>query len=218
MSNPMPPPGQQPPMMPPPQGPPQGPPVMMPPPGQPGQLPPPPPPGYSAMQPQPKRRGRFPRWLITIIAIVVVGGGVYAFNYFTSDVAQAKVGDCAHVSGTKSKPDYKAVACDSADANYIVAKSLSSTSSSCGGTYDEYIESGGRGPSTKLCLMPNWAEGNCYNLNDEANMGYPKIDCKPGTIKIVKIIKGSANESACPEGAGGFTFPEPPTTICAAQQ
>jgi len=45
----------------------------------------------------------------------------------------------------------------------------------------------------------------------------PKIDCKPGEIKIAKIIKGKADENACPEGSGGFTFPEPPTTVCAQQ-
>jgi hypothetical protein len=164
--------------------------------------------------PVPKRGKGLPRWVIALIAIVVLGAGGYAFNYFTSDVAQAKAGDCAKVSGTKSKPDYTAVPCDSADANYIVGKSLSS-SGTCGGDYDEYIQTGGRGPSVKLCLMPNWTEGNCYALDDTAQMGYPKVACTAaGAVKVEKVIKGKADKTACGDNALGGTFPEPPTTFC----
>jgi hypothetical protein len=191
-------------MMPPP---PQGAPVQMPPPGSMGQ----------PMPPAAPRKKGLPRWLISIIAFVVIGGGVYAYNYFTSDVAQAKAGDCAKVSGTKSKPDYSATPCDSADANYIVGKSLSSSSDSCGGDYDEYIESGGRGPSTKLCLMPNWSEGSCYILDDDTKMGYPKVDCTAaGAVKVEKVVKGKADKAACSDNALAGTFPEPPTTFCLA--
>jgi hypothetical protein len=205
---------QQPPMMPPP---PQGQPV----PGMPpGQTPPPAQGQWPQPGPAPKRKKGFPRWLISLIALVVVGGGVYAFNYFTSDVAQAKAGDCAHVTGTTAKPDYKAVPCDSADANYKVGKTLSSTSADCGSkNYDEFTQSARRGPDTKLCLMPNWIQGNCYEIDDSPankNMGYPKIDCgKPNAVKIEKVVN-KLDEGACAKETVPATWPEPPTTMCLA--
>jgi hypothetical protein len=200
--------------------PPQGQPYPgMPPQGMPpyGALPPPPPPGFGGT---PKKG--MPAWAIVLIVVgalvVLFGIGGYALNLFSfsRDVPQAKAGDCASVTGTKSRPVYKPVACDSAEANYTVAKSLD-RATSCGGQYDEYTQLGGSGANTKLCLIPNWVEGNCYKLDDDTVMGYPKIDCKPGEIKIAKIIKGKTDKAACPEGSGGFTFPEPPTTICAQQ-
>jgi hypothetical protein len=210
--------------MPPPQGQPYGqqPPSMMPPPPQgqpvPGQqFPPPPGQGQWPQQaPGAKSKKGLPRIIMLIILAVVVGGGVYAFSYFTSDVAQAKAGDCAHVTGTTSKPDYKAVPCDSADANYRVGKTLSSTTASCGGQfYDEFTQSARRGPDTKLCLIPNWLEGNCYQIKEHSvEMGYPKIDCSAAdAVKIEKVVT-KADEGACGKEAVPAVFPEPPTTIC----
>jgi hypothetical protein len=200
--------GQQPP--PPPQGQPVPgmPPGQTPPPGQ-GQWPSPMP------APKPKKKG-IPRWLVSLIALVVVGGGFYAFNYFTSDVAQAKAGDCAHVTGTTTKPDYKAVPCDSADANYRVGKTMSSTTASCGGQfYDEFTQTARRGPDTKLCLIPNWIEGNCYQIKEHSlDMGYPKVECSAAdAVKIEKVVN-KVDEAACAKQAVPAVFPEPPTTIC----
>ncbi len=208
--------GQQPPIAPP-QGYPQQP--MMPPPpqGQPvGQVPPPGQGQWPQAAVQPKRKRGFPRWLISLIAIVVVGVGVYAFNYFTSDVAQAKAGDCAHVSGTESKPDYKKVDCGSAEVTHTVGKALSSTSSTCGGDYDEFTLTGRNAPSTKLCLVPKLSEGACYDMAS-TDMSYPKTDCGKGGSKVVKVTKvdsAKADEKLCGDDGLAMTFPEPPTTIC----
>ncbi|TCO55179.1 LppU/SCO3897 family protein [Actinocrispum wychmicini] len=206
-------------------GPPQGPPYQGTPPGgvpQPGMPPGQPPfgPPQSFQEPpKPRRRFGVGRLVGGIVGIVVVAGGVWAFNYFTSSAAQAKVGDCAAVTGTKSKPDFKTVDCGSADANYIVGKSLS-VSGDCGSKYyDEYTETERRGPSTKLCLMPNWTEGTCYNLDDAgSSVGYPKTACKTRAVKVLKILKGKADENACGnKEATGIAFPEPATTFCLQQ-
>jgi hypothetical protein len=181
-----------------------------------------PPPGPAAGQPQqqpapqpePQRKKGFPRWIISVIALIVVGGGVYAYNYFTSDAAQAKAGDCAHLSGSESSPNFESVPCDAANATHIVGKSLSSNSDSCNGPYDEFTQTARRGPDAKLCLMPNFAEGNCYQL-DGPSMDYPKVDCATdGSVKVSKLVKGKSDEAACGTAGKAFAFPEPPTTYC----
>lgn len=187
-------------------------------PGQPGAMLPPPP--NAQFAPQPRKKG-FPKWLISVIVLLVIGGGFYAFNYFTNDAAQAKAGDCAKVSGTKSKPNYDSIGCDSADATHVVGKALSKTSESCGtnSNYDEFTLTG-RGPDTKLCLMPKWNEGECRTYK-EGTADYPKVDCgaAKGTdvIKVVKVVKGSTDVSQCPqENSAPAAFPEPPTVYCLA--
>nr|WP_042196267.1 hypothetical protein [Kibdelosporangium sp. MJ126-NF4]CEL22502.1 SCH24.19c, hypothetical protein, len: 197 aa; unknown function, probable CDS suggested by positional base preference, GC frame analysis and amino acid composition. Contains proline/glutamine-rich region from residues 24-87 approx. and TTA (leucine) codon, possible target for bldA regulation, near N-terminus [Kibdelosporangium sp. MJ126-NF4]CTQ89358.1 SCH24.19c, hypothetical protein, len: 197 aa; unknown function, probable CDS sug len=202
--------------------PPQGQPGQFPPPqGQPGQFPPPPQgqqPGAFPPPPQaaPPRKKGIPKWVITIIVLVVLGGGFYAFNYFTDDAAQAKSGDCAKLSGTKTKPEYGSIDCGSADATHVVGKALSSTSDKCGSNYDEYTQTQRRGPDTKLCLMPKWNEGECRK-DDPTSASYPKVDCTGATgdvVKVVKVVKGSDDEKQCPKETAPAPFPEPKTLYC----
>ncbi len=215
--------------LPPPQGAPQG---QYPPPGQvpPGQFPPgqvPPPPGQMPppagqmpfqQQPQPKKKNIAVRILTYVAGLVVAGLVIYGFNYFTSDAAQSKAGDCASLTGTTTKPDFKTVDCGAAEANYTIAKVLGSTSEKCGGEYyDEYTERARRGPDSKLCLIPTLKEGSCYELTTGGtSMGYPPVDCgKTGVFKLVKHIKGTDDESQCTEGAP-LAFPEPKQLFCFA--
>ncbi|MEV8438544.1 hypothetical protein AB0425_14295 [Actinosynnema sp. NPDC051121] len=168
--------------------------------------------------PAPKKKGVVARILTAIIGIVVAGVVVYGINYFTSDAAQSKAGDCASLTGTTTKPDFKTVDCGSAEANYTIGKVLGSTSESCGTDgYDEYTETARRGPDSKLCLVPILAEGNCYDIDStNTQMGYPPVDCgKSGVYKLVKLVKGSADESACVDAAP-LVYPEPKTTFCFA--
>ncbi|GAA0218053.1 hypothetical protein GCM10010492_14890 [Saccharothrix mutabilis subsp. mutabilis] len=175
-------------------------------------------PGQQAPMPQgpaPKKKPNVVvRILTAIVGIAVAALVVYGINYFTSDAAQTKAGDCASLTGTTTKPDFKTVACGAAEANYTVAKVLGGTSESCGGKYyDEYTETARRGPDSKLCLIPIMAEGNCYEL-EGSSMGYPKVDCsKSGAYKLTKKAEGVEDEAACTEGAP-LTFPEPKLTLC----
>jgi hypothetical protein len=167
-------------------------------------------------QPEPKKKSVVVRILTAVVGIVVAGLVVYGINYFTSDVAQSKAGDCASLTGTTTKPEFKTVDCGAAEANYTVARVLGSTSESCGGTYDEYTETASRGPDTKLCLIPNMVEGNCYDLDNSSSMGYPKVDCgQTGAFKLVKQLKGVEDESQCGDNAP-LAFPEPKLTLCFA--
>ncbi|MFJ6670007.1 hypothetical protein ACIQMJ_02735 [Actinosynnema sp. NPDC091369] len=167
---------------------------------------------------EPKKKGIFARILTAIIGVVVAGVVIYGINYFTSDAAQSKAGDCASLTGTTTKPDFKTVDCGSADANYTVGKVLGSTSESCGSEgYDEYTETARRGPDSKLCLVPNLAEGKCYDIEGSTTtMGYPAVDCgKSGVYKLVKLEKGSADETLCTDSLP-LVYPEPKTTFCFA--
>jgi hypothetical protein len=176
-----------------------------------------PPQATQTQQPAPKKKKGLPKWLTGIIAAVVVAGGVLAYNYFTNDVAQAKAGDCAKVTGTESKPEYAAVACDAADVNVTVAKALSSTSESCNGEYLEFTTTSRRGPDAKLCLMPKWSEGECYNLEQRGPGMLAKIACgSPEALKIAKVVSGKADGAACGEGFAPLMFAEPATTYCLA--
>ncbi|HVK20426.1 MAG TPA: hypothetical protein VM677_03615 [Actinokineospora sp.] len=172
-------------------------------------------PAPAAAEPAPakgKSIGR--KILIYVVGLLVAGGVVYGIQYFTSDAAQAKAGDCAAVSGTTSKPDFKTVDCGAAEANYTIGKVLSSTTESCGGTYDEYVETARRGPDSKLCLVPKLVEGTCYDSSKTDSMGMTAVDCgKPEAIKIVKLINGVDDKSQCADSSA-VTFPEPKLTIC----
>jgi hypothetical protein len=166
-------------------------------------------------QSAPKKKSAFARVAGTILAFLLVGAAVYAFNYFTSDAARTKAGACASLTGSENKPEFKTVDCGAAEANYTVGKVLGSTSESCGGTYDEYTERSSRGPESKLCLVPNMVEGSCYDM-DGTGMGYPKVDCgKEGALKAVKVAKDVQDDALCEENAP-LSFPEPKLTICLA--
>ncbi|MFC0106921.1 LppU/SCO3897 family protein [Kibdelosporangium aridum] len=168
-------------------------------------------------QPEPKRKKGLPRWLISIIALIVIGGGVYAYNYFTNDAVQAKAGDCAKITGAKDKPEYASVACDSGTATHVVGKALSNTSDTCADPYISYTMTASRGPDAKLCLVPKMEEGACYKEDKNAATDFVKTDCGAAddeTLKVTKIVNG-AGDAACGEAAP-ITFPEPPTTLCFA--
>jgi hypothetical protein len=177
-------------------------------------------PEQNAGEPQPPKKrgflaGALGRIASAIVAIAVVAGGYYAFNYFTSDAAQTKAGDCASLTGTTSEPDFKTVDCGSAEANYTVGRALS-TGESCGENYDEYTEIARRGPKTKLCLVPTLVEGSCYDMGG-SGMGYPAVDCgASGAFKVTKIAQGSDDVSVCGEDAAPIAFPEPKTVFCLA--
>jgi hypothetical protein len=189
MSGPMPPPqGEPQPTFPPP--PPEGQGPLFPAP-QGGAMFPPPPPGG----PQPSRQKGFPGVLIGVIVVVAVAAIVGGFFLFVrsagdvvtgnSDVTQAKAGDCARLSGTESKPDYKGVPCDSAEATHIVGRTIPFAKSPCGGDYDEFTLTDGTS-ELRLCLVPNLVEGACYDITGP-DMAYPKVDC--GSSFAVKVTK-----------------------------
>lgn len=165
-----------------------------------------------APQPAQKKGGIGKKILGYIVALIVGGIAIYGFNYFTSDAAQAKAGDCASVTGTETSPVYKAVACSSAEANHVVGKA-GSLSEVCGGDYLEYTQTQRRGPSSKVCLAPLLEEGKCYSASG-ADVAAKVAECAgSNVIKVTKAVKTAA-PLECAQGEKAYAYPEAKLNYC----
>jgi len=203
-----------------------GPPGQMPP-GQmpPGQMPPGQPMPYPA-GPPPKKKSAAGKIIGSIVAFVLVAGGVFVVRAIIGGVTEpsANPGDCASVTGTTISPKYKKVDCGSSEANYFIAKAMKSTSEACPSEdYAEYTESGRRRSSLKLCLVEKLEEGKCYQEEIvKINMGGMKVvECSAGNnefavqkvIKVEKVVKAATAE--CGEAtAVSYAEPAPGITYC----
>lgn len=167
-----------------------------------------------APQPAQKKGGIGKKILGYIVALIVGGIAIYGFNYFTSDVAQAKAGDCAAVSGTSTSPEYKPVECTAAEANFTVAKA-GGTSEVCADGYAEYTQTQRRGPKTKLCLAPLYVEGKCYGA-DAGGATDKAVECtSTAKFKVTKVVKDAAAPQ-CAEAEEVRSFPEAKLNYCVA--
>jgi hypothetical protein len=156
--------------------------------------------------------------LIGVLVVVLIGLVVYGVRYLTSDSANAEAGDCVSLSAeTDDRADVDTLDCSDDKASYQVGKVLDTTDATCPeeGLYTEIVPAGGVGDGYKLCLLPNMAEGACYRP-DDAGTGFVKTECAgQETFKVTKVVKGSTDLEACPDGAG-MAYPEPAVTYCLA--
>lgn len=156
------------------------------------------------------------KWLkpviVAVLAVILVGGGVYALTALNG----TKVGDCVSASPKDvDKPDgewnVSSEGCGDTAATHRVAKVLNSADDPCPdeGIY-EPVKSGG----DSLCLMPNLAEGNCYTSGDDG--AFKKETCTTESpVKIVKKVDGLPEEgTVCPEGSSELRFSEPASVYC----
>ena len=141
--------------------------------------------------------------VVVIIVRLVIGLGVSTAVTSADDAHNTAVGDCASVTGTTSKPSYDKVDCGSGKENYqvgLVIKATEECPKDVG--YDEYYEQGTLN-NVKLCLTPVLADGQCYDLNGSgSDMGYKPQSCTNPSVFQIKVIKGKADKTACPDGAG----------------
>ncbi|TQM81456.1 hypothetical protein FHX81_3821 [Saccharothrix saharensis] len=165
----------------------------------------------------PDKPGGGRKILLGVLAVLLIGIVVYGVRHLTSDAANAEVGDCVSVSAeSDNRAEVDTLDCAEDRASYRVGKVLDTTDATCpeDGLYTEIVPAGGVGDGYKLCLLPNMAEGSCYKPDDGS--GFVKTECTgPETIKVIKVIPGSADLEACPDGAG-MAYPEPPVTYCLA--
>ena len=121
-------------------------------------------------------------------------------------------GTARAITGTSTSPEYKPVDCGAAEANYTVAKA-GGTSESCGDSYDEYTQTQRRGPKTKLCLAPLFAEGKCYGDNTDG-AGAKAVECTgSAAFKVTKVVKDAAAPQ-CTEAEEVRSFPEAKLHYC----
>ena len=150
--------------------------------------------------------------IVGVLAVVLVGGGVWALTSLNSTGA----GDCVSASPKDAdQPDgewnLSSEGCNDAAATHRVAVVLKSAEDQCPaeGLY-EPVKSG----DETLCLMPNLIEGKCYNSGDDGV--FKQEACTPESpVKIVKKVDGLPEEgTVCPETAGEWRFSEPASVYC----
>ncbi|WP_053718653.1 LppU/SCO3897 family protein [Saccharothrix sp. NRRL B-16348] len=153
--------------------------------------------------------------LVGVLVVLLIGVVAYGVRYLTSGAANAEVGDCVSVTAeADNRAEVDTLDCSADRASYKVGKVLETTDAGCPeeGLYTEIVPAVGGG--YKLCLLPNMAEGACYKPDE--GTGFVKTECTgPETIKVTKVIEGSTDLEACPDGAG-MAYPEPPVTYCLA--
>ncbi|WP_158848409.1 LppU/SCO3897 family protein [Saccharothrix deserti] len=169
-------------------------------------------------EPQAKRSGPSSRQiLIAVLAVLMAGVVAYGVRQLTSGPANAEVGDCVSVTAeTDNRAEVDTHDCSADKASFKVGKVLDATDATCPeeGLYTEIAPAGSVGDGYKLCLLPNMAEGACYKPDE--GTGFVKTECTgPETIKVTKVVQGSTDLEACPDGAG-MSYPEPPVTYCLA--
>lgn len=150
--------------------------------------------------------------IVGVLAIVLVGGGVWALTALNG----TNVGDCVSASPVDvDKPDgdwnVSSQGCGDATATHRVASELRNAEDACPaeGIY-EPVKSGG----DSLCLMPNLAEGKCYTSSDDG--AFKQEACTTESpVKIVKKVDGLPEEgTVCPEGSSELRFSEPASVYC----
>ncbi|MEU3648924.1 hypothetical protein AB0E59_36505 [Lentzea sp. NPDC034063] len=160
----------------------------------------------------PKKNNWLKFVIVGVLAIVLVGGGVWALTSLNS----TSVGDCVSASPKDvDKPDgdwnISSKSCSDVDATHRVASVLKNAEDQCPaeGIYEQ-MQSDGK----TMCLMPNLAEGNCYTSSDDG--AFKKEACTTDSpVKIVKKVDGLPEEgSVCPEGSSELRFTEPASVYC----
>jgi hypothetical protein len=158
-----------------------------------------------------------------IIAVVLVGGGIFAYAYFKDEVqsapAGASEGDCVRVlDASSTDADLDTIDCSRPEALFKVGIRQTSTSCPTDGDYTTYTEtsSGRRRATTSftLCLVLNVKQGECLKGLDSPDK-LARVDCATGAeAKVLKAVDGTADEKACAEGTEPLVYPKPPLTYC----
>jgi hypothetical protein len=151
---------------------------------------------------------------------MVVGAVVAGFVIQTlvgDDIGDVQAGDCIALTGANTDVDFDTVDCSTAGSlNFIVADTLDSTSESCGGSqYPQLTQSGGE---AKLCLVPNFQQGSCYEVPISSLTGMKQVECGTGggsQINSVVKVTLRVESTTVPDCAEPVTFDRPsPLGFC----
>jgi hypothetical protein len=129
----------------------------------------------------------------------------------------AEIGDCVLMTGGSFNPSYKKVPCAENQHNYTVSKVPETSSEQCGATAEGYIKYT-KGSRTTVCLVPVFADGECYDFAlASLNAEFPKKECGGYMVVRAKVITGTADKAACVDDgrlAAALAYPEIKTTYC----
>lgn len=172
-----------------------------------------------------KNRSLAIRIISVVLVIILIAVAKVIFDRVsTSHDATKDVGKCVTLSGTQNDVKTERVDCGT-EGSYYVAKAgadetcadVSDTDKNYGGTYDEITVQGSRGSTAKMCLVPEFTEGNCYS-EDRVDLAYQEVDCNDvaAYIHIDRIIE--EYDATCPDTSiGGLTYDVPARTYCVSQ-
>jgi hypothetical protein len=138
---------------------------------------------------------------LSVVAALVIIGGITALINRKSDPANAKVGDCIHYG---SQTNVKVVDCGSSDAQFRVVQRVDNTSdqSACDNVADSDVSlyTTGSGSKYTLCVALVVKAGDCVSSDGDT------VACTDSTakLKVVKVLPGTTDKSQCPADA---TYP-----------
>ncbi len=192
-------------------------PGMYPPPGpvNPGAMPP-------AAEPAGKKRMTPQRIIIlSIIGVLVVGVGIWAFISSQKATVNAKAGDCIKVEGstTVGNPDTSQIDCNDAAALFVVTET-GDQNLSCEDAEAEYYQENSKGDVTdRICLRPNFQTGECF-VPAPTTVQLPQVgDCASISgatkYKVLLFDTTTADESKCPsESVGAYSSAKRNYLVC----
>ncbi|WP_042433130.1 LppU/SCO3897 family protein [Streptacidiphilus anmyonensis] len=97
------------------------------------------------------------RIVVSLVLLVVIGGGYWIYDQMSGGADTAKAGDCMHNDGTNASPDLHVISCSDSGAQFKVVQAFSGDDQSqcknVAGATVVYTQTGGRGTSdVTLCL------------------------------------------------------------------
>jgi hypothetical protein len=142
--------------------------------------------------------------ILSIIGVLVVGVGIWAFLQSKSATINANVGDCVQVSGsvTASNPDTEQIDCNDPKALFVVTATGDETMQ-CEDGETEYYQKNSKGDVTdRVCMLPNVQTGDCF-VPAPTVVQLPQVgDCSTLTgstkVKVLLVDRTTSDESKCP--------------------
>jgi hypothetical protein len=147
--------------------------------------------------------------ILSIIGVLVIGVGIWAFITSQQATVNAKAGDCIKVEGstTIGNPDTSQVNCNDPSALFVVTET-GDQNLSCEDAEAEYYQKNSKGDVTdRICLRPNFRTGDCF-VPAPTSVQLPQVgDCSSisGTTKytVLQFDTTTADESKCPSDSVG---------------
>ncbi|WP_243791425.1 hypothetical protein [Saccharopolyspora gloriosae] len=153
---------------------------------------------------------------VVLAGLLVIVGSSFA----GADDGTPEVGECVAITDdSKDDLEYETTGCGTAASDHKVAQVRQNYTSCGNGDYSEITQG-----STRLCLIPDVAVGDCQRLPGATSGGVSvptgidtKVPCgsPEADVKIVTSVRSGIGESACPEDTENYSaFNDPPKTIC----
>jgi hypothetical protein len=164
-------------------------------------------------------------------ALIVAGSLVLAFGMLgilgqaTNGVSQHRssthspnIGQCISQSDFEHKNLGPAPQdCQNLDAIFEVASTGGASANCPDGKFEDSTYTVLGNASTRLCLMLNFKQGECYSASGDSRFPtFTPAGCNGSgfTFKVVERADGNSDTESCPEGTKGVAYPSPARLYC----